>query len=92
MGHELEVHWQPDTILNKEGMVLRGKVVGSVILVFDKVLEEAKETLMHEFIEYLIDKAIEPYRNKLNIFMQEFQDESYMKREQCVKALSRLVQ
>ena len=87
MGHELKIHWQPDTILNKEGMVLRGKVVGNVILIFDKELEQAKETVRHEFIEYLIDKAVEPYRNLLNNFMLHFQNEAYEKREECVKAL-----
>lgn len=91
MGYELKVHWQPDTIMNKDGMVLRGKVVGNIILIFDKDLQEAKETLRHEFVEYLIDKAIEPYRNKLNSFIQEFQNDAYMKREECVKALNKLL-
>ncbi len=90
-GHELRVHWQPGTILNKDGMVLKGKVVGNVILVFDKDLEQAKETLRHEFIEYLIDKAIEPYRSMLNAFMQVIQNDAYQKREEYVKALCNLL-
>lgn len=91
-GHELKVHWQPGHICyNKEGKPLRGKVVGNVILVFDKDLQDAKETLQHEFIEYLVDKAIEPYRNLLNNFMLYFQSVAYGKREECVKALSKLI-
>lgn len=91
MGHELKIHWQPGHICyNKEGKPLRGKVVGNVILVFDKEAEQAKEALGHEFIEYLIDKAIEPYRNLLNAFIQVFHNEAYEKREECVKALSKL--
>lgn len=72
-------------------MVLRGKVVGTIILIFDKDLEEAKETLGHEFIEYLIDKAIEPYRNLLNNLMTHFRNEAYQKREESVRAVSKLI-
>lgn len=92
IGYELKVHWQPGHICyNKEGRPLRGKVIGNVILVFDKDLQDAKETLRHEFIEYLIDKAIEPYRNLLNNLMAHFQHEVYQKREECVKALTKLI-
>jgi hypothetical protein len=48
LGDELQVKWLPGCI--------RGEVRGSTIFVYDEGLEEAREALRHEFIEWALNQ------------------------------------
>ncbi|MEM4311756.1 MAG: hypothetical protein QXX95_05145 [Nitrososphaerales archaeon] len=73
------------------GKELRGKVANNIIYVYDSDLNKAKETLKHEFIEYLIDKANEPYRKLSNLFITNFESLVYYEKGRIVKALCGLI-
>lgn len=86
-GYELKVIWLPNHIKYSKGRELRGEIIGSTIYIYDKNYEKAKETLKHEFIEYLIEQAIEPYRKLLNTLISIIEEKSYEAKEKVVKAL-----
>jgi len=91
LGFELEVVWLPGVIkFSREDKALRGEVLGNKIILYDEDLDDAKETLKHEFIEYLMDQAVKPYRNLVNNWISFFQDQAYSEREKTVKALTNL--
>jgi len=75
---------------SKEGKELRGEVLGTKIFIYGIDFEEAKETLLHEFIEYLINQTNDPYRRLVNALVSLIQGQAYERRERTVKALARL--
>lgn len=92
LGFELEAYWLPGFVKHsKEGNILRGEVQGIKIFVYDQNFEEAKETLLHEFIEYLIDQTNDPYRRLVNALVSLIEDQAYGRREKTVKALTKII-
>ena len=92
LGFELEVYRRPGfKKYSREGRELRGEVQGNKIFVYDQGFEEAKETLLHEFIEYLVDQTNDPYRRIVNALVSLFEDQAYSQREKIVKALANLL-
>jgi len=88
LGFELEVQCIPGFVKrSKEGKELRGEVLGTKIFVYDSDFEETKETLLHEFVEYLIDQAVDPYRKLVNLLLDYLQDQAYFVKDRTVKAL-----
>ena len=91
LGFELGVCWLPGfKKYSREGKELRGEVQGNKIFLYDEDFEEAKETLKHEFIEYLVDQTNDPYRRLVNALVSLFEDQAYGQREKIVKALAKL--
>jgi len=92
LGFELEVQWIPGKVkYSKEGKELRGEVLGNKIFVYDSNFDVAKQTLKHEFVEYFINQAIDPYRRALVSSISFFEDRAYNQREKIVKALVKLL-
>jgi hypothetical protein len=91
LGFELEVYWLPGFVKrSKEGKELRGEVLGTKIFVYDSDFEEAMQTLRHEFAEYLVDQAVDPYRKLVNLLFDHFQDQAYFVKDKTAKALTNL--
>lgn len=91
-GFELKVEWLPDHVkYSRENKRLRGEVLGNTIFVYDSNLRSAKETLKHEFIEYMVEQAIEPYRRLVNSLLTNIERTAYESKEKVVKALSKLL-
>lgn len=84
-GYELKVAYSPDPS-NK----LSGRVEGATIYIYEEDLSRAVDTLRHEFIDYLVSKAIKPYRDLLNALIERFNEEAYRGKEEVVEALVRL--
>ena len=55
------------------------------------VEEEAVETLRHEFLDYCISKAIEPYKEVTNRLIRIMNENAYRKKEGIVEALNKLL-
>ena len=92
IGHELSVNWLPDQgQYSKEGRHIRGQVKDRNISIYDSDMSEAQETLKHEFLESLIDKAIQPYRDMINLFLTQVDSEFYLKRETVIRALIKII-
>ena len=92
LGFELEVYRRPGfKKYSKEGKELRGEVQGNKIFLYDEDFEEAKETLLHEFIEYLVGQTNDPYRRLVNALVSLFEDQAYSQREKIIKALAKIL-
>ena len=85
LGHHLMVNWIP-----KDGE-LSGEVNGNCICVYEKEEKPALETLRHEFLDYVISQAIEPYKEIANRLILMVNESAYRTKEKLVEALSRLV-
>jgi hypothetical protein len=84
--------WRPGfKKYSREGRKLRGEVQGNKIFIYDQGFEEAEKTLLHEFIEYLVDQTNDLYRRIVNALVSLFEDQAYSQREKIVKALADLL-
>ncbi|MEM3872501.1 MAG: hypothetical protein QXE05_08075 [Nitrososphaeria archaeon] len=95
LGLELEVEWIPGYVKHsKEGKMLRGEILGYKILVYDQSLKDAKETLVHEFMEYLLTLHTKPYRSLITVLVEALvsvvEDQAYDQRDKVAKALTKL--
>jgi hypothetical protein len=85
-GCELSVAWLPD-----QDPKLSGEVKSNTIYVYERDEEKALETLRHEFIDYVVSQAIEPYRSVANRLIQFLNEEAYRRKERVVEALVKLI-
>jgi hypothetical protein len=96
-GRELIVHYQPKTVKGTivgEERQIQGEVVDREIYVYDKTLEEAIDTLDHEYFEYVLDVVfIRRHQNFLNALMKGMTDyfdkELYHDKESYIETLVR---
>jgi len=86
LGHELTLKWLPG---EKDGIC--GEVKENVILIYEDNETKALETLKHEFLDYVISKAIEPYEKVANLLIKMVNDEGYARKERLVEVLKKLV-
>jgi len=87
LGYELKVRWIPNNNSN-----LSGEAKGETIFVYDKEVELALETLKHEFIDYVISKIIEPYKEVTNRLIALINEDAYKRKERLVKSLCQLIE
>jgi len=85
-GYELSVAWLPG-----QNPKLSGEVENNTIYVYECDEEKALETLRHEFIDYMVSQAIEPYKSVANRLIQFLNEEAYRKKERTVEALVKLI-
>ena len=73
-----------------DGSNLSGEVKRNIVYLYERDCEEALKTLRHEVIDYLVNHAIEPYREVTNRLIKMVNEDAYKRREKVVEALSRL--
>lgn len=86
-GNCLDVAWIPRIDSAKEG-----EVVGNTIFVYSQDSGQAIETLRHEFVDYLICKAIEPYQDIVNALLSVLSEKSYRKKEEIVESILKILE
>ncbi|MEM3463631.1 MAG: hypothetical protein QXL91_02085 [Candidatus Bathyarchaeia archaeon] len=86
LGHELEVKWIPN-----HSHMCSGEVKGNIIYIYDTDLKEAEETLVHEYVEWLIAQTSKPYLELLNTLIRCRNEEAYKRRHAVAEALSKLI-
>jgi hypothetical protein len=93
LGYELSVKWCPNSFSN-----LSGKVESGMIFIFEENAEKALDTLKHEFIDYAISLAIQPYERvtilystMINGLMKKLSQQAYEEKEKIVESLKKLV-
>lgn len=86
IGYELEVVHLPDPTSR-----LAGEVKGSKIFIYEDDEKKAVEALRHEFLDYLVSQAIEPYRFVANGLIRMLNEIAYKKKEKVVEALLKLL-
>ncbi|MEM4497692.1 MAG: hypothetical protein QW692_02570 [Nitrososphaerota archaeon] len=83
---DLKVSWIP-----KAESRLSGEVRGGVIYIYELEADKALETLRHEFVDFMVSRAIEPYREVANKLMELVNEMLYRRKEEVVKALLKLL-
>ena len=86
LGFELKVVWKP----SHDG-ALSGQVKNNLIYVYDVDEEKAMDTLRHEFLDYCVSLAIEPYKEVTNRLIHMINDDAYRRKERVVEALVKLL-
>jgi len=86
MGFELRVVWKPCA----DG-ALSGEVRNSTIYVYDSGEKKAVETLRHEYLDYCLSQAIEPYKQITNMLIRKINEDAYRRKEEIVEALAKLL-
>jgi len=86
LGLELNVVWKPS-----HGGALSGEVKGNLIYVYEMDEEKAVDTLRHEFLDYCLSQAIEPYKEVTNRLIRMINEDAYRRKEKIVEALVKLL-
>lgn len=86
LGHELQVRWTPNP-----NHTCSGEVKDNTIYIYETDSKKAEETLIHEYVEWLIFQASKPYLELLNMLIKHRNEEAYRKRHAVAEALSKLV-
>ena len=86
MGLELKVLWKP----SPDG-ALSGEVKNNLICLYEEDGEKAVDTLRHEFLDYCVSQAIDPYRKVTNKLIVMINEEAYLRKERIVEALTKLL-
>jgi hypothetical protein len=86
MKVEFKVVWLPKVDSKKEG-----EVVGDTIFIYSIDVDDALQTLRHEFVDVVVSSAIEPYLKLVNVLLSAISEEAYKKKEMVVETLLRLL-
>jgi len=85
IAEELKLVWIPNG-----SDKLCGEVKGKTVFIYDHSYESALETLKHEIIDYLVCKAIEPYKDLLNQLTLFLNERAYKEKEEIVERIVRV--
>lgn len=93
MGYKLTVVWIPGG-----SSLLSGEVQDNVIFIYDEELGKALCTLRHEFTDFLVCRAIEPYievtalyKAMISGFLDKLGEDAYLKKERVIEAISQIL-
>jgi len=82
LGQGLRVLWIP-----RLDRSLSGEVKNDLIYVYEMDESKSVETLQHEFLDYCLVQAIEPYKEIANSLIRMINDDVYRRKEKIVEAL-----
>lgn len=83
---DFTVVWSPKADSKKEV-----EVVGDSIFVYSLDVDEALQTLRHEFVDFIISSAIAPYLKLVNVLLSTISEDAYKKKEEVVEMLLKLL-
>lgn len=86
LGLDLKVVWEPS-----QDKLLSGEIRGGSIFIYEVSLKKAVEILRHEFLDYCVSKAIEPYRMTTNNLIRSINEDAYRQKERVVEALIKIL-
>ncbi len=86
-GNDLGLAWVPRIDYAKEG-----EVVGKTIFVYSQDPSQAIKTLRHEFVDYLVCKAVEPYQELVNVLLSVISEKAYRKKEEIVESILKMLE
>ena len=86
LSDQLQVIWMP----NKTSR-LSGEIKGVTIFIYEPDANQVFEILVHELVDYLVSKAIEPYRKVTNSLIKIINQEAYKKKEKIVETISTIL-
>ncbi|NWG37244.1 hypothetical protein [Nitrososphaera sp.] len=83
---DFRVVWLPKADSKKDG-----EVVGDNIFIYSLEVDEALQTLRHEFVDAIVSSAVEPYLKIVNVFLSAISEDAYKKKEGVVETLLKLL-
>ena len=93
-GWNLRLCWLPG-----ESESLDGEVRGDTIRIYEKDPAKAISVLRHEFLDYLVCKAVRPYQDLINVqrttvnaVLKELQEEAHREKEKIVEKLKAILE
>ncbi len=84
LDSDLEIRWLP----NGGRKNLAGEVRNNIVFIYDADYESALRTLRHELLDYVISKAIEPWKEITNRLILLWNEEAYRRKEEVVERLA----
>ena len=69
----------------------RGRLKTTSFYIYEPDENKAIETLRHEYIDFPVNQAIEPYKTVANTFIKLLNETTYKKKEEVVNALLRVL-
>ena len=85
-NQQFDLIWSPQS--NSQ---IEGKVDENTITIYSKNIEDAMNTLQHEFVDYIISQAIKPYVKLVNLLMSMITKDAYEIKEDAVESMLRLM-
>ncbi len=92
-GEDLHVCWVPNA-----SSKISGEVKSNLILIYESDPTRAVKTLHHEFIDFIVCRAIKPYekiavlyKNMIQALLEQIGNEAYQEKEQGIEALRKLL-
>jgi len=82
-GHDLKVVWSPG-----QNPDLDGEVTGNTVHIYCRTFEQTLKCLRHEFLDYIISGAIEPYKEVTNSLIALLNKRAYGRKEKLVEKLA----
>lgn len=86
MKTEFKVVWSPRADSKKEG-----EVVSDTIFIYSIDVDDALQTLRHEFVDVVVSSATEPYLKLVNVLLSAISEEAYKKKEMAIETLLKLL-
>jgi len=84
---DLKVLWIP-----KAESRLSGEVKEDIIYIYEHEVDRALEALRHEFVDFMVSRVIEPYREVANKLMELLNTMLYRRKEEVVEAILKLLE
>ena len=85
LGEELKAVWKPG------GSRLAGEVIGNTIFIYEEDLNKALQTLVHEFVEYLITQPQKTLMRCINALLLQIRSQTYQETDKVAEALSKML-
>ena len=84
--HNFDVIWSP-----QNNSQIEGKVEDNTITIYSENIQDALDTLQHEFVDYMISQTIKPYITLVNSLISILTKEAYETKEKSVEVLLHLI-
>ena len=87
LGIPLMISWNPNP-----NMAVHGEIKGNSLFVYDKELDEAWATFMHEVVEFKLKQVTRVYRTLINNLIEGYEKLAYQEKEEFVEFIPKLIE
>ncbi|MDH5702993.1 MAG: hypothetical protein OEY99_02160, partial [Aigarchaeota archaeon] len=92
LGGQVQLEWRPGAIEFKNGKQLQEEVRGDTVIIYAEDPEQAKELLIHGFLEWVLNEHTKGYRLLVNKLIEVFEEIHYQSKEKLLGAFTRVLQ
>ncbi len=87
LGIPLMISWNPNP-----NMAVHGEIKGYSLCVYNKELDEAWATFMHEVVEFKLKRVTRVYRTLINNLIDGYEKLAYQEKEEFVEGIPKLIE